>query len=334
MAPLKHEMLCVESYKTFRTVMASVESDNWLWHPAELLMLGAFKWHMEPPFVGDPADLVHFLRHCLLERERGLVRDEAIERIMLALAGATADELGGGLSRVDFTEPLFLNGICHALRRDAPYRLRRATVAFLRHLDAQLFDPNQTFDEDQATELVSGWSVSARESWDKGLNSVVAEALVTTLAGLLDSPFWREHIPSERWDILRIIGSLDSKIPSSLYRCFKNLTVIPYLREMRMRGRDPSAFTQWVAIMWMKYPDLSEEVKTQLKKTTKEISGAPRNDISAYLSLLEAEIERDQKRIGACSSWSFEEDAVKSRARHDTLLLARQILTGIHKSPF
>jgi hypothetical protein len=334
-APLKQRELCAESYKLFRTVMAAVESDNWLWKPAELLMVGAFKWNAELPPVGDPAELVDLLRHCLLEQEaQGLVRDEPIEHIMLALGGAT-DKIGEGLARVDFTEPLFINGICHALRKDAPYRLRRATVAFLRHLDAQFFNANKTFDKEQSTELVSKWSTSAKESWDKDLTQVLAEALVTTLMGLLDSPFWRDHIPKERWDILRLISGLGGKLPRSLYRCFKNLTIIPHLREMRMRDRGSDVYTQWVAIMWMKYPDLSEEVKTQLMKTTKEIAGGPsKNDISTYLSLLDNEIERDRNRIGAHASWSFEEDVVKSRKRHDTLLLARQMLAGVQKFPF
>lgn len=327
MAPVKQEMLCIESYKVFRAVMGTVESDDWLWRPVELLMFGAFKWHMEPPSTGDPAELVRFLRHCLLERESGLVRDEPIERIMLALAGATADELGGGLEKVDFTEPLFFDGICHALEKEAPYRLRRATVVFLRHLDAQLFDPNKTFSEEQAAALMSGWSVSARESWDKSLNTVLAESLVTTLMGLLHSPFWREHIPAERWDILRIIGSLGGSLPRSLHRCFEDLTIVPYLR---VRHCDSGAFTQWVAVLWMKYPDLSEEVKAQLMETTEEIAGWPRNDISVYLTILDGEIERDKERIVAQKgSWSFEEDAVKLRARHDTLLSAREMLARL-----
>ena len=335
MAPLKQEMLCVESYKLFRSVIATVESENWLWRPAELLMVGAFKWHMKPPFVGDPAELVHLLRRCLLEQEKGSVQDEPIERIMLALGGASADELGGGLARFDFTDPLFFNGICHALRKDAPYRLRRAAVAFLRHLDSQLFDTNKTFDEEKATALIFGWSISAKESWDKDLRPVTMEALVTTLTGLLDSPFWRVYIPKERWDILQLISSLGGELPRSLYRCFGNLAIIPYLLEMRTRDPGSGIFTQWVAVMWMRYPDLSEEVKTQLRKTTKEIVGGPsKNDISTYLSLMDAEIERDRNRIGVHTSWSFEEDAVRSRTRHDTLLLGRQILAGIQKFPF
>ena len=332
MAPLKHEMLCVESYKLFRTVTATMGSDVWLWCAAKLLLVGAFKWHMKPPFVGDPAELVQFHRRCLEEQTN---QDEPIERIMLALGGASAEELGGGLARFDFTEPLFFDGICHALRKDAPYRLRRATVAFLRHLDSQLFDTNKTFGEEQASALVSGWSVSAKESWDKDLRRVTMEALVTTLMGLLDSPFWRDRIPKERWDILQLISGLGGELPRSLYRCLNNPTIIPYLLEMRTRDPGSGVFSQWVAIMWMKFPDLSEEVKTQLRKTTKDIAGGPsKNDISTYLSLLEGEIERDRNRISVHTSWSFEEDAVNSRTRHDTLLLGRQILAGIQKFPF
>jgi hypothetical protein len=180
---------------------------------------------------------------------------------------------------------------------------------------------------------MSKWSTSAKESWDKDLTQVLSEALVTTLMGLLDSPFWRDHIPKERWDILRLISGLGGKLPRSLYRCFKNLTIIPHLRGMRMRDGGPDVYTQWVAILWMKYPDLSEEVKTQLMKTTKEIAnGLSKNNISTYLSLLDKEIERDRNRIGAHASWSFEEDVVKSRKRHDTLLLARQKLAGAQEN--
>ena len=103
----------------------------------------------------------------LLGQEKGLVQDEPIKRIMLALGRATLDEISEELARVDFAESLFLNEVCHALRKDAPYRLRRATIVFHRHLDAQFFDANKTFDNDQIAELVSKWSASTKESWDK-----------------------------------------------------------------------------------------------------------------------------------------------------------------------
>ena len=326
--PLKQETLCVESYKVFRTDMGKAESHSWLWLPTGLLLFGAFKWGMEPPHTGDPAELVHFLKHCLLEQEGGSVQDEPIERVVLALGGATADELGGGLERVDFTQPVFFNGISHALRRGAPYELRRATVAFLRHLDSHFFGAGKTFTE-QATTFVSRWSVSAKESWDKKLNTVLAEALVATLMGLLDSTFWRSYIPEDRWDILRIIGSPDDNLPRSLYRCFKNDAITPHLDT---DGRSKGAFTQLVGVMWMKYPDLSEEVKAQLKKATKVEAGYPRNDVATYLTLLDGETKRVEKRISAYDTWSFEEAAIRIRLRErcSKLLSARQTLAKMN----
>lgn len=50
-----------------------------------------------------------------------------------------------------------------------------------------------------------------------------------------------------------------------------------------MHDRGSGALTQWAVTAWMKCPGLSEEVKTQLRKTTKEIANLPRNEFSTYL---------------------------------------------------
>lgn len=337
MAPLKEKVLSVKSYELFRKMMAAAlkelptgQTENPFWRPAELLLSGAFKWHMDPPDVGDPADLIHLLEHCFSQNDDN-ARDEPVERAMLALGGATADELRGMLANTDFTEPRFFDGIYRALRNDAPYRLRRATVFFLRHLDVQFFDAGELFGE-QAPVLVQRWSISAKESWDREHNRPLAGALVTTLMGLLNSTFWREHIPEERWDILRYISGLGGELPDSLRRCLRNSEIIPYLRDLRIPGRGKIVYFQWMAIMWMKYPDLSEAVQDQLKKETGEIAKAQANVIPVYLSLLEGEVKRDQGRIDAYDPWRFGNEVVELRTRHVTLLSARQILTAILKA--
>ena len=138
--------------------MATVDSDHWLWRPADLSLMGAFKWKIPQPHVGDPASLPRFLAHYLSEQEQGVVLDVSLERTMLALAGALAEVVGEGVAKVDFTQPLLFNEICYALRNGAPYLLRHATVIFLRHLDAQFFNRNKTFSVDQVNAFVSGWS--------------------------------------------------------------------------------------------------------------------------------------------------------------------------------
>ena len=215
---LKQEMVCVESYKVFLKIMNTVDSDNWFWRPAELLLIGAFKWGITRPAIGDPAPLMRFLAHCLSEQEQGVVLDVPVERIMLALAGAPAGVIGAGIAKVDFTEPLFFDGICHALRNGAPYLLGRATVTFLRHLDAQFFNTNKTFSKDQIDKFVPRWSSSAQESWETEHGRFLAEAVFGTLMGMLDSPFWREYIPQDQWSILTLLGGTDEEqIPLSFY---------------------------------------------------------------------------------------------------------------------
>lgn len=329
--PLKMWAVCSECYTLFRTTMESVNADNWLWHPAELLLAGAFKWDENLAVVEDPSALVNFLQHCLLEQEQyRVVRDKPIENIFCALAAFNSEDLKRGLANVDFTQPLFINGFCLALRNDAPYRLRRGTVALLRHLGAQLFAANTTVTDEQARELTVGWSNSARESWDKKQNPALREALISTLMGLLDSPFWRGYIPIERWDFLNLVGGADETVlPPSFYRCLKNTDVLPHLDNVRNR----SALTTWIAILWIKYPDLSRDVKTQLERMTEGIARGPgKNIIHTYVSILEGEMERVKRKIGAFNSWSFSDSLVALRARYQLLEEARKQLGKVRMS--
>ena len=312
--------------------MAAVDSDDWLWRPAELSLIGAFQWKTPRPHVGDPASLVRFLEHCLLEYEKGIPVDSTIERIMLALAGAPAEVISEGIARVDFTQPLFFNGICHGLRNGAPYLLRRATVTFLRHLDAQLFDSNKTFSVDQVNAFILGWSSSAHETLEKEHGQLVTESLFATLMGLLDSPFWREHIPQDRWNLLTLLGGMaEERIPPSFYRCTKNPTIIPHLKQVDPRGSN--ALAQWTAILWAKYPDLSKEVELQVKKTTKEMMGGRSKDnLSSYLTIVEGQTQRIRDKLKS-HAWSFGEDVTDLRRRLDSLRLARGALISIQKIP-
>lgn len=321
---LKQEEACVESFGLFHTVAAAVDehSDRLLWHPVELSLVGAFNWDGFRPWVGDPSALVRILRLCLLEQDRGMGRDGPIENIMFALAAASADEIGKGLAEVDFTEPLFFNGICRALRENAPYRLRRATVIFLRHLDTQLFGVDilkKGFSNGQINALMSDWSASAKESWDTKQHPLLRQALVTTLLGLLDSPFWRKFIPSERWDMLKLLGGIDDElVPPSLYRCLKNTNVIEHLLRIHFQGS--AALTLWIALLWAKYPDLSDYVRNQLRRTTERMVGSPFSDnLGVYLSILEREMERVRRKIDSPNSWPFGMGIVELREKREML---------------
>ena len=352
--PLKHKVLCAESYELFRkivvdaqanntvatvaqadnmttaaaqtdtTVMVAARVDGGLWRPVELLVSGAFKRNMEPPCIGNPELLIDFLNHCLKGEGD---QDGPMERVMLALGGAATDELRNWLAKLEVTGKPFLSGICRALRKDAPYPLRRSTIAFLRHLDEPLFRKTpEDFFVEYAGDLVSGWSSSAEESMARDPTSLaLAEAFVTTFMGLLDSPFWREYIPGARWEILRFINNLGDKLPRSLHRCFQNREIIEYLHDQKCPN-----FTNWLAIMWNKYPHLSEAVKMQLKDTTKAMKD---REIAAYLFGLEGEIERYRKRVTVGRSRCSEEEFVELKTRLKSLRSARKCLEKMKKPP-
>jgi len=324
---LKQEALCTESYQLFLKIMDTVDSDDWLWGPAELSLIGAFKWKTTRPDIGDPASLVRFLARCFSEQEKGIVQDVPLERVMLALAGAPAKVISEGLARVDFTQPLFFDGICRALQNGAPYLLRRATVTLLRHMDAQFFNTKKTFSEDQVKAFISGWSSAARESLETERGRPLAEALFGALMGMLNSPFWRDHIPQDRWGLLTLLGGMDEEdIPPSFYRCVRDPAVIPHL-ERQGYPRVSDTLVMWVAIMWAKYPDVSKKVKPQLEEITKTIAnGSSKHSISSYLGIMEEQIERIEVRIKSYAPWSFGEDIVRLRKRHTSLQYARGVL--------
>ena len=327
-AHLKQEKLCVESYKLFLVIMAAVDSDDWLWNPAQLSLIGAFQWGTRQPHVGDPASLVRFLKHCFLEQERGAVVDDTVERIMLALAGAPAEVISDGIARVDFMKPLFFNGICHALRNGAPHLLRRATITFLRHLDAQLFDNNKTFDADQVKAFITVWSSSAHESLEKEHGELLTQSLFAILMGLLDSSFWREHISWERWSMLKLLsGIAEERIPHSFYRCAKNPTIVGHLSQVDPRG--VNVLAQWAAILWAKYPDLSKEVQGQVEGVTEIMAiRQSRVNLSSYLTIVEGQIKRVEVKISSCS-WSFGGDVAELRKRLDSYRTAHGKLKSI-----
>ena len=309
--------------------MANEELDDWLWRLAELSLIGAFKWGIPQPHVGDPTPIIQFLAHFFEVQEEGIVVDDSVERAMLALASAPEGAIGDGIARFDFTQPLFFDGICLALRDGAPYSLRRATVTFLRHLDAQLFNTNKTFGEDQINALISGWSSSTQELLQGEHDQLLDEALFTTLMGLLDSLLWREHIPEGRWSVLKsFCGIAEERTPPSFYRCVKNPTIIPYLKTRGALGR--TILAQWAAILWERYPDLSEEVKSQLEDATRKmIAGSSKHDLPSYLTIVDGETQRIKDKIDSHTSWSLGDDGARLRTRLDSLRSARKKLAGM-----
>lgn len=328
---LKYDKACDSNYALFRSIMATVHLEPWLWHPVQLSFIGAFGWDTSFPPIGDPKEMLDFLEHCLTTQESGVVQDHPIERVFCALAFSADEEAWRrSLEVVDFSQPRFVNGFCHALRRGAPYLLRRSTVLILSHLDEQLFniDPNLLPSPRQASNLVTGWSSAVMGSLKQKPTNILKKSAVTTLFILMDSPFWREYIPAERLTILEHASVIGDDLPDPFCRCLQNPDILPYLKEAN-RGMS----ILWVLIQWVNFPHLSDDIKAQLEPATKEAwARGRRGDPGAFVSIIDKEIARLEREIQVYDPWSFETQAVKLRTKLEDLRGARKELVQVKKS--
>ena len=329
---LKYDKACDSSYTLFRSIMAVVHSEHWLWDSAQLSFIGAFGWDTSLPPVGDPKEMLDFLEHCLAtNQESGVDQDRPIERVFCALAFSADEEVWRRtLETVDFSQQQFVKGLCHALRRGAPYLLRRSAVLILPYLDKQLFhaDSRALPSSDQAGALVAGWSSAVTVALKRRATDPLKKSAVTTLCSLMDSPFWRKYIPAERLTILEHASVISDELPDPFRRCLQNPTVLPYLKEGN-RGMS----ILWVLIQWMNFSNLSDDVKAQLEAATIEawVRGR-RGDPAAFVSTMDKEIAHMEREIQTYDTWSFEARVDKLRGRLEDLQGARRKLVKLKKS--
>jgi len=328
---LKYDRVCDGSYALFRSIMKRLHSERWLWHPAQLSFIGAFGWDGSLPPIGDPKEILDFLENCLVAQESGVVQDYPIERVFCALAFSADEEVWRrSLQMVDFSQPRFVNGFCHALRRGAPYLLRRSMVFILPYLDGQLFNPDSKVlpSPKQAKTLVADWSSAVMVSLKQKPTDRLKKSAVTTLFSLMDSPFWREHIPAERLTILEHASLFGDEVPDPFRRCLQNPDVLTYLKET-----DRGMSILWVLIQWANYFHLSEDIKAGLETATVGAwAWGRRGEPAAFVSIMDTEISRLEREVQTYDPWSFEERAVTLRTRLEDLQVARGKLAKIKKS--
>lgn len=255
---VKDGHICERNYELFCKVIASARQDDWLWHPARLSLSGAFKSDSMVP-IDDPRMLLDFLHHHFGAHGVGNAQGGPVDDALCVLAFGLIGDAPNEVAKSDFTNQVAC-GLCHALREDGPYFTRRACVFLLFSLDDQLFNAGIRFLEVEARALITEWAHSAKLAVDTKVHEELRQITLTTLTSLLDSPFWREFIPPERWYFLRHIADPDDpKLPRSFYRCLGNTAVIPHLKQVV----NQEAFLTWLVILWTKYPDAKSSLKTR-----------------------------------------------------------------------
>jgi len=269
--------------------------------------MGAVDWDTSLPPVGEPREILDFLKYRLVTHGSGIVQDRPTERVFCALAFSADEEVWRrSLQIVDFSQPLFVTGLCDALRPDASYLLRRSAVLILSYLDEQLFRTDWRIlpSPDDAKALVLDWSFAVVVALERKSKDHLKMSVVTTLFSFMD------------------------EVSDPFYRCLRNPDILPCLK-----GTNREMSILWVLIQWANYFHLTEDVKTRLESATLEVwARGRRGDPAAFVSTVSKEISRLDREIQAHDQGSFGARVVTLRTRLEDLQEARKRLVKVKKS--
>jgi len=328
-APLSTEEIAQKSCQLFHDVMQTpvslAYSQEKKWEASCLTMHGAYKWDKFLPWVNDPQDILVFLDHHFDLATRGdQNQDEPIQNALRALAYASNHVTIEALKSFDPTAPSFVRGICYIYQDDKPFQLRKAALFLLPLIGDKWFNTDYPIMEpDQMRSLCVNWA-SAVDGIEHTHD--VQKATVTVLLGMINSPYWRPYIVTEKWRLLEYFASVpDDSLP--LKRCIDN----PDLMGEIKRTENPTAMVLWPAILWLKYKELIPEVREQLETATKEAGRGRRTDQDMYLSVMDSELRRAEDVLNQYDAWSTDPAAIALRTKIDNLQQARGSLISIKR---
>ena len=328
-APLSDNAIAQKSYDLFHVVMqvpvSFARSEEKKWDAARLTMYGAYKWDKFLPWVEDPQDILTFLNHHFdLATEGGQNQDEPIQNTLRALAYASGPDTIEALKCFDPTEPSFVRGICYLYGDKKPFELRKAALFFLPLIGDKWFNtPHPIMELDRMKSLCADWAsaVDGIEHTDD-----VQRATLTVLFGIINSPHWRPHIATEKWKLLEYFTSVpDDSQP--LRRCIDNPDLIDVIKGMD----NQAASFLWLGILWLKYKELSPQVRVQLENATKELAKGRRTDLEAYLTTVDSELRKAEDASMYYTTWSTDPTAVALREKIGSLKAARSTLSVLKR---
>ena len=327
-APLSENDIATKSYRLFHIVMQAPITEAYTqekkWQAARFTMHGAYKSDKFLPWVGDPQDVLTFLRHHFeLAIQGGENPDDPIQSALRAFAYASNRSTIEALEDLDPTEPSFVRGICYIFQDDRPPQLRRAALFFLPLIGDKWFNTTTPImNPDHMRLLCADWA-SAVDGVELTYNA--QKATLAVLLGMINSPHWRSHIVPNKWKLLEHFTSVpDDSRP--LRRCLENPELMSAISEVR----NPAAMALWLAILWSKYKELIPEVREQLETFTEEVAqGSGRTDLDRYLSWMDLELRKAEDSLMRHNAWSTDAAAVALRKKIDNLQQARVALLDI-----
>ena len=328
-APLSENDIAQKSYSLFHTVMQAPVSPAYSqekkWEAARLAIHGAYKWDKFLPWVEDPHDILTFLDHHFDLATRGENQDEPIQNALRALSYASGVVTIEALRRFDPTEPSFVRGICYVFQDDKPFQLRKAALFFLPLIGDRWFNtPHPIMEPDQMRSLCVDWA-SAVDGIEHTFD--VQKATLAVLFGMINSPHWRPHVVMEQWKLLEYFTSVpDDSQP--LRRCIDNPELMGAIKTVE----NPAAMVLWLAILWLKYKELTPQVREQLEAATKEVAQSRRRtDLDMYLSVMGSELKKAEDALSQYNTWSTDPAAIALRTKIDNIQQAHVALVALKK---
>ena len=279
-APLSMEGVAEKSYTLFHVFMNTPISPvrQKKWEASRLALRSACKGGDLPP-VNDPQDVLTFLNYHFELALQGENQDEPIQNALHAL---TSDfPTIEAPVHFDLTQPSFVRGIRFAFKADRPRELREAALFLLSLISDKWFDAARQIIPDEMESFCQDWATVVDSSMDTR-DDITLTAVLLTLFHVVDSPYWRRHIPNGKWELL--------KYYSPARACFlppKRFLENPESVDAVSRAGDPNAIVAWSNILWLNYTELATPVQEALKKATK---AAPRSHIDDHYEAVETRL--------------------------------------------
>ena len=88
----------------------------------------------------------------------------------------------------------------------------------------------------------------------------------------------------------------------------------------------------WLEILWLKYGELTPEVRTQLKDVTRDIGqGRRRMDLDKYLTTVDSESREAEEALTQYDTWTTDPKTVALKVKIESLQEARSTLVALKR---
>jgi len=274
------------------------------WEVCRLAVRIAYKNDKFVPRARDHSETEHLLSFLIDCFQSTTVKDQnqdkSIQYALYALARTADPATIATLKSPDPNKPLFVQGIQSFFHEGRPSDLRKAALLFLPLVCDGWFSTRSPIKgQKQMGQFCRDWA-SAVDSVGQTQTPDVKEAILTVLLKMINSSRWCRHIVPKNWELLRDLTPLPDDFPL-LLSCINNLELMNVIKTID----NPLAFACWAETLWLKYTELTPDVREQLEAVTKETAKkepiqhfeTSQSRIDKHLSTVRSELGRAEETL-------------------------------------